>query len=367
MEANAETPERSPTSTDTPVRTRGDARERRGEDGTGTARGASSGVAWAADALVATAVVGLVAKVLGVIVVPGMRGMVAEGTMVAAETASATFGYVFAALLVALVCGGSFELARARNISLFVRGTVVAIAGIVVALASPAVVQRLFSWAALGCAVVTSLLALLAGAASLRMAHTRAVGGVLALLAVAGFFRPVGWVMVVFAGERANMSLYDVGRTLGAVSVVVQVMALLLASIWLSSRSLLRGRILANLALVTAFALTWLAARENEGAPLPLVAMLRSSLVQAASTTPIPGIATVAAFLVPASLLLAAVALVQKIVPKAILVALSLALVSAGSLDVPLQALAATAASQWLLLAMADKRAMWASLGAKTR
>lgn len=367
MEANAETPERSPTSTDSPPRDPKEAREPRGKDGPTTKRGASSGVAWAADALMVTAVVGVVAKSLGVVVVPGLRGMVTERAMVAAETASATFGYVFAALLVALICGGSFELARARSVSLFVRGTVVAIAGIVVALASPAVVQRLFSWAALGCAVVTSLLALLAGAASLRMAHTRAVGGVLALLAVAGFFRPLGWVLVVLAGERANMSLYDVGRTLGAVSVVVQVMGLLLASIWLSSRSLVRGRILSNLALVAAFALTWLAARETDGAPLPVVAMLRSSLVQAASTTPIPGVATVAAFLVPATLLLAVVALVQKIVPKAILVALALALVSAGSLDVPLQALAATAASQWLLLAMADKRAMWASLGAKTR
>src|SRR5688500_18273098 len=106
-------------------------------------------IAWAGSALVLTAVVGAAAKALGVLVAPGMRGVASQSAMDVSEIASTTLSYTFTALLVALICGGSFELARVRKIGVISRGTVVAVSGLVVALASPAVVQRLHQMAAL--------------------------------------------------------------------------------------------------------------------------------------------------------------------------------------------------------------------------
>ena len=120
-------------------------------------RESSTSIAWASGALLLTVIVGAAAKILGVLVAPGMRGIASERAMVATETVSATLGYTFAALLVALICGGSFELARARRIHVASRGTVVAISGLIVALASPAVVQRLHPMAAIMLAVVASV------------------------------------------------------------------------------------------------------------------------------------------------------------------------------------------------------------------
>ena len=74
------------------------------------------------------------------------------------------------------------------------------------------------------------------------------------------------------------------------------------------------------------------------------------------------GLASISAFLVPATVLLAIVAVVQRAQPPAVLAALGLALLSHGSFDVPLHALAVTAAAQWAMLAMVDERSMWAAM-----
>ena len=71
---------------------------------------------------------------------------------------------------------------------------------------------------------------------------------------------------------------------------------------------------------------------------------------------------SIAAFLVPASILLAAATLLQRDQPPAVVVALVLALLSHGAFDVPLHALLVTAGAQWAMLAMTDERARWAAL-----
>ena len=90
--------------------------------------------------------------------------------------------------------------------------------------------------------------------------------------------------------------------------------------------------------------------------------MLRGSLSQAVGSVLPYGLTSIAAFLVPATILLAMVAIVQRGQPPAVLAALGLALLSQGSFDVPLHALAMTAAAQWAMLAMADDRTMWTAL-----
>lgn len=326
------------------------------------AQPAAINIAWAGSALVLTAVVGAAAKILGVVIAPGMRGVASQGTMEAVEILSATLGYTFAALLVALICAGSFELARVRKIGVISRGTVVAVSGLVVALASPAVVQRLHNMAGLALAVVASIIAVVASIGTIRASHTRILGGVLGMFALSGLLRPMSWLLTALANERASLGLYNAGRSLATVAVVVQALAALLAAAWLGTRSRVRGRFLANGAIVLAFAITYIAARDSGDTPSSVEAVLRGSLSQAAGL-PLPyGLSSIAAFLVPATILLALVAVVQRAHPPAVLAALALALLSHGAFDVPLHALAVTAAAQWAMLAMADERTMWSAL-----
>lgn len=319
-------------------------------------------VAWARDALLLTAVIGAVAKLFGVLIAPGMQGIASQHAMEWTEIIAATLTFTFAALLVALICGGSFELARVKRIGVGSRGSVVAISGLVVALASPAVVQRLHTGAAIVLAVVASAIALVAGISTARVAHTRIVGAMLCLVALAGMLRPIAWELTLFAGERASLGLYQAGRAFATCAVIAQVLSRVLAAAWLGTRSPWRGRALANGAVILAFAITYFALRDTGEPPSTTAAVLRGSLSQI-SGVPLPSsLASIAAFLVPATILLTLVAVVQRTQPPAVLAALGLTLLSSGSLDVPLHALAVTAAAQWAMLAMVDDRSMWSSL-----
>jgi hypothetical protein len=319
---------------------------------------------WAGQALLLTAVCGAAAKSLGVLVEPGMRGVASQNAMELTELAAATMSYAFAALLVLLIGGGSLELARIPKLGAATRLGVVASGGLVVALTSPALVQRLHSAAALALALLASAIGLAASMSALRVAHTRAVGTVLGLMALSGVLRPVAWELTVLAGERASLGLYQGARGLATFAVGVQGFATLLAAAWLGTRSRTRGRLLANAAIVLACGLTFLAAHDGGDAPSSLEAVLHGSLAQAAGSPSPYGLASISAFLVPATILLALVSVVQRTQAPAVRAALALTLLSQGSFDVPLQALAFTAAAQWALLAMADDRAMWTSLTA---
>ncbi|GAC1540637.1 MAG: hypothetical protein NVS3B10_05290 [Polyangiales bacterium] len=322
----------------------------------------STSIAWAGSALVLTAVVGALSKIFGVLIAPGMRGIASQHAMEVTEVVSSTLSFTFAALLVALICGGSFELARVRKIGVASRSSVVAVSGLVVARASPAVVQPLQPLAALALALVASIIAIIAAAGTIRVAQTRVVGVVLGMFALAGVVRPIGWELTALAGERASAGLYSTGRGVATFAVVVQALAALLAAAWLGTRSRWRGRFLANAAIVAAFAITYVALREGGDTPSAIEAVLHGSLAQAAGLSLPYGLTSIAAFLVPATILLAIVAVVQRAQPPAVIAALSLTLLSHGAFDVPLHALAVTAAAQWAMLAMVDDRSMWAAM-----
>ena len=108
---------------------------------------------------------------------------------------------------------------------------------------------------------------MVAATSTLRVAHTRAVGALLALLALSGLLRPIGWELTALAGERASLGLYHAGRAFATLTVAVQAFAALLAAAWLGTRSRVRGRMLANAAIVMAFAITYLAARDSGDTP----------------------------------------------------------------------------------------------------
>lgn len=323
----------------------------------------SVSVTWAANAVWLTALVGAAAKVLGVMIAPGLRGIASARAVERVELAAGAFGYVFAALLVALVCAGSFELARARHVGVLQRGLVVALSGLTVALASPALVMRLHTVAALGLAVVASVVAVVAGSGASRAPRTRALGAVFVLFATAALLRAVGWESAAIGGERASLSLFELGRGLVTGAVVLEGIAVLVAAAWIGIAGGLRGRLLANLALLAGVVVTWLAARGGGPAASSLELMLRGAVLPLVSMPALYALTPVAAFLVSASLLLALAALAVRaartssgsftaLVPASF----ALALLSRGAFDVPLQALAAIAGALWAVLAM-DERA----------
>jgi hypothetical protein len=318
-------------------------------------------IGWAGSALVLTAVVAIAAKIAGVVVAPGSRGVLSGAMVNIVEMTSGALAYMLAALLVALVCGASFELARARKVSIVARGGVVAVSGLIVALASPAVVERLSTAPSLALAVITSLVALVSGVVVIRSPQTRAVGGILALLAICGLLRVVAWEASAISFDRASLRIHEVARGFATAAVALQAFAALLAAAWIGTRSKWRGRILANVAILLAFVITWLAGRTSDS-PSAIEAVLRATLPTLAGLPSPFVVGSIAAFLVPASILLAGVALLQRDQSPAVVAALALALLSHGAFDVPLHALLVTTSAQWAMLAMTDDRSLWGSL-----
>lgn len=308
--------------------------------------------AWSVeDLLYVAGAVGIVAKVFGVCIAPGARGVLGEGAVNFVETAAAAFSYVLVGLLLLLICGASFELARVRSVSTVARGSVITLAGLILALAAPAALARLSALPSLVLAIVASVATLIAGLTVLRRQPTRALGGVLGLLALTGSLRVISWETASMGYDRGNVQLVDVARGFSTAAIALQAIAGLLAAAWIGTRSRWRGRLLANVAIAAAFLLTWYAARaEDLGATGATV--LRTSLSLASGAPPPFALGSLAAFLVPAFLLLAAVALLQP-VSKRVSVALAFALLSHGAFDVPLQALLVIASAQWALLAIA--------------
>jgi hypothetical protein len=317
-------------------------------------RGGKTTVGWAGSALVLTAVVAVAAKTVGVVIAPGARGVAGESVVVFLDGASGALAYTLTALLIALVCGASFELARARAVNVLARGIVVAVSGLVVALASPAVVERLNTKWALALSVVTSTTVLLAGVVVLLAPHTSVLGGVLALLAVCGLLRVTAWKTSAVAFDQANDALVDVARGFATAATMLHAVAVLVAAAWIGTRSKWRGRILANVAILGAFGITWLAARSSDS-PSAVESVLRFSLPAAAGVPTPYLLQPIAAFLVPASILLAGAALLQP-GRSAVIAPLAFALLSHGAYDVPLHALLVTASAQWAMLAMANDR-----------
>lgn len=309
-----------------------------------------------ASTLLATASVAIAAKTIGVIVAPGVRGVASSAVVNALEVVSGGLAYLLVVLAIGLIFLGSFELAKARGVNTVGRGGVVAVSGLIIAMAAPAIWQRLSTLQSLALAVVASLVAFVAGMLTIRAAATRAVGAVLVLSSLASFLRVVAWELASVALERGGYGMLDVARGVATVGVMFHVLGALLAAAWIGTRSKWRGRILANGAILVAFGLTWLAAR-TDSEPTAFEAVLRTTLPGALGLPAPFFFGATSAFLLPASILLAAVALLQRAQPVAIAAALALTLLSGGALDVPIQALLVTAGAQWLLFAASAARA----------
>src|ERR1700733_11599756 len=193
-----------------------------GEDPASDESAPTSPTLRAAWILRATAIVACAASLLGVLVAPGMPGNATGPIVEACQDASDIFAYATAGLLMALLFMGSYELARAPRIALAPRIFAVGAAGLVVALAAPAMRDKLHPVAAIFLAMASSVVALANGWQALRSQHTRAVGAVIIAMAIASTVRLGAWELASAAGERSSTRLYDIASGIASAGVVLE-------------------------------------------------------------------------------------------------------------------------------------------------
>ena len=184
------------------------------------------------------------------------------------------------------------------------------------------------------------MVAALAGAyASAGKPHTRAVAAVLAVLAFAAMARFGAWWVAVYAGDTASVRLFSTARGLATTGILFEAGAQLLAVMWLSTRS--RGAVSGS----SPRSWRWPAPSPSPGGSRRgfirrrslWQSVLHTALADAPGVPSPYGLDALATFLVPASLLLALATAALPRQVAAVLVALSLALVSRGAFDAPLR------------------------------
>lgn len=308
----------------------------------------------------ATAICAVIGAALSVLIAPGLPGNASGRFVEITQHLSETFAYLMAGLLMALICTGAFEIARAGRIGLPSRILAVGASGLTVALSAPALREPLLPFVAVLLAVSAAVAALAGAWHAIRKPHTRLVGAVLLAFAVAALLRIGAWELAGAAGERGSARMWDVSCGIASAAVVIEGVGQLAAAAWLGTRG--RLKIAGNLAIAAAFLVTWGAAYGVRPGAAPWQSILHSALADAPGQPPPFGLAAVATFLASAGIFLAFVAVAQRGQVIAVVSALALALISRGTLDVPLRAMAIAAAGQWVLLAMLDERAMWKAM-----
>jgi hypothetical protein len=231
-----------------------------------------------------------------------------------------------------------------------------------IAMALPALRDRSLPpipvWLSASAAITT----LMGAYCAARAPHTRALAGVLALMAFAAIAHLAAWVLATRAGDAASVELFAYGRDLATLGVLLEACAQLFAVMWLGTRGRWGGQLASSLALVGAYVLTRGVAGGMHSGAAPWQAMLHTALADAPGIPPPYGLEALATFVVPASVLLAVVAATLRGQVDAVVATMALILVSRGTFDVPLCALCAVAAAGWAALASVDDRAMWRSL-----
>ena len=311
-------------------------------------------VAWL---LRVSALVGVVSTALGTVVLPGLHGIASDAVITRWEHVSSAFAYAMGLLLLGLLITGVFDFLRARNVGLLPRALIMLGAPGVLVMLMRAFVMPLAPVGTLVLVVATVVVALGGGVVGLRAPHTRVLGLLQLVLALAATLRLTAWLVVALAPD--SLRAYTFSRTFGGAGVVAEGGALALVVAWLSTRRRVEIFVGAAIALVCAAALVWVAGRAGPASPSWQL-VLRSGL-----TSPDSGgtaLGAIDAFLVAASALLALTCALTPNPLIAVTCAMALALLGRGAFDVPLRALAATVAALWTILAAVDERAMWKAL-----
>jgi hypothetical protein len=324
----------------------------------------SSPIPPAAWLLRATAISASVAGLLAAIVAPGIRGNAGERVVVWSDGVSSAFAFFLLLLLVTLAVWGAIELMRSPGLAAPARSALLSGGAVVVAMSSPGLRDKLPPLYSSVIALAAVVVALAAAYSTAGAPHTRALAALLAVLAFGALARFGAWWLAVYAGDMASVRLFSASRGLATAGILFEGAGQLLAVTWLSTRSRGGGfgQLTAFVALCGALALTWGVARGVHSGAAPWQAVVHTALADAPGVPSPYGLDALATFLVPASLLLALAAAAQPRQVVAVVVAMSLALVSRGAFDAPLRALCAVVAAYWAVLARVDEQAMWKTL-----
>ena len=307
----------------------------------------------------ACSLLAVAASTLGLFVVPGLRGNADESTVLAWEKLSTVASIGTGILVAALATSGAFDLARAAKVPLSVRVPTVTVGTVAIVLGMASMTQKLPPFLLAVMMINATVLALIASRSALRTPHARAPALVLLGTALASTSHFVAWELAGLGAERP--ALYGSARVAATGALALTALSQLVAATWISSRGRGVGKLGALVAMALAMAVVWGAGRGASISAAPWQAVLHTALD--GTPWPKPFLADVLpAFFTASSLTLAlAVALVPKQVPVLTATA-ALGLVGRSTLDVPMSALCAAAASVWLLLAASDDRAMWGEL-----
>jgi hypothetical protein len=328
-----------------------------------------SPIASAAWLLQATAVGAAVSGALSLVVAPGVRGNASETVVVWADRAAGSAAFFLLLLLAVLAGWGAVELLRpkATGGGRALRVVQVVCGGVVVALSSPALRDRVPPLYAAVIATGAAATALAGAYFAAGAPHTRAVAALLALFVVAALVRLTAWWLALYAGETASVRLFTTSRGLATAGVLFEAAGQLIAFLWLSTRG--RGGAVGQLgafaALVGGLVVTSGVARGVHSGAALWQAIVHTALADAPGVPPPYGLDALATFLVPVALLLALILALTAFDSKqsvGVLVPMALALVSRGAFDAPLRALCVVVAAFWVVLARTDEQAMWRSL-----
>ena len=313
--------------------------------------------------LVFTSVCAVAAAVLGMVLVPGLRGNAGQATVDVAEQVSGVFSFGVGALLVLSIGGVSFGLAR-RGWPVWPLRAPMLTGALMVAAASvmAAVFGRLDNRLTVVLSLAGEGAVVLASAMALRRPTTRAVGSVLLALALASAARLSSWELASQATETASVTSYAMARVASTVGLLFEAAAQVIAVVWIGRRASgagpvagRAGSVASVLAVALALGASYAAMRGGRD-DAPLLDVVLHTALDRATTPPAYFVGVgLTIFLGATTLALAGAALAAIPAAGAPAACLALALVSGGAFDVPLRSLAAVASGCFLVLALASR------------
>ncbi len=273
------------------------------------------------------------------------------------ERASAALAYLAYLLLIGALFTGSFVVSRSVRVPLDARMLVAPAAGVVAALGFAAMRDRLTpSWEiVLAVAAITATFRGALGA--LLSLVTRAAAGVLVLLVLAAIVRLAAWKAGMEAGERASTALFAAAERTDGAALVLEWLAHLAALVWIATRARKWGLVVAGGVLALSIAITWGGVSALHADASAWQSVLHSAVAQTTGTSEWLALRVLSTFLAVASIGIATAAIALPRQLPAVAAPIALAIVSRGSFDAPLRALAAVTAGIWLLVAATEEEA----------
>lgn len=302
-----------------------------------------------------TAVVGFLAYVLGVLIMPGARGRLGQAgveTLERASSVTALATYVMAAFLIAHASIAVFRKPKFPALT----ALAAVLATLSTMLVAPGLARPLTFAFAIAASAAAAITLLVASARTLQNRATRVPGLLLAGFAIDGILRGVSFALARSGTLDAAPRSESLARMLGSSSVLLGVLLVLFVHVWLAARGGKSGRFASNVGLLGAVALCFWMASKQAG---PTVSMIKHSL----SSYEMPPLS--APVLVVASwrlVLSAGAALACLLAWKRssfVLPPLAMLLLGGAAFDMPLANVLTTSAAVWLCFAADDPRTLW--------